>query len=175
MEDTVLERDSTIENIKKTITIAISEIHEEMEEHLETINENTSEIQSNYEHSTELDNKITKLNEKIDEIYNILGKLTGKKLTKIAKYEDIDPLTTMEKNVFLNIYTEDQPITYAELAKKINMSISLTRQYLTNLLEKGIPIQKRYIKTRPYIYLDKKFKNLQAKKNILKIEQKILT
>jgi len=174
MGDTVLERDGTIENIKKTITIAISEIHEEMEEHLETINENTSEIQSNYEHSTELDNKITKLNEKIDEIYNILGKLTGKKLTKIAKYEDIDPLTTMEKNVFLNIYTEDQPITYAELAKKINMSISLTRQYLTNLLEKGIPIQKRYIKTRPYIYLDKKFKNLQAKKNILKIEQKIL-
>ena len=174
MEDTVLETDRAIDNIKKTISIAISEIHEEMGEHLETINENTSEIQSNFEHSTELDNKITKLNEKIDEIYNILGKLTGKKLTKIAKYEDIDPLTTMEKNVFLNIYSEDQPITYAELAKKINMSISLTRQYLTNLLEKGIPIQKRYIKTRPYIYLDKKFKNLQAKKNILKIEQKIL-
>jgi len=175
MEDTVLETDRAIDNIKKTISIAISEIHEEMGEHLETINENTSEIQSNFEHATELDNKITKLNEKIDEIYNILGKLTGRKLTKTAKYEDIDPLTTMEKNVFLNIYSEDQPITYAELAKKINMSISLTRQYLTNLLEKGIPIQKKYIKTRPYIYLDKKFKNLQAKKNILKIEQKILS
>ena len=54
------------------------------------------------------------------------------------------------------------------------MPISLARQYITNLLEKGIPIQKKYIKQRPYIYLDQKFKNLQAKKNILKIEQKIL-
>ncbi|MBW2996440.1 winged helix-turn-helix transcriptional regulator [Candidatus Woesearchaeota archaeon] len=163
-----------LDDVKQKISIAVSEIHEEFEDHLESINENTAEIQSNYEFSCELDNKITKLNEKIDEIYSILSRLTGKKITKTAKYEDIDPLTTMEKNVFLNIYTEQQPITYAELAKKINMPISLTRQYITNLLEKGIPIQKRYIKTRPYIYLDQKFKNLQAKKNILKIEQKIL-
>ncbi len=164
-----------LEVIKQKISLAVAEIHEEFEEHLESINENTAEIQSNYEFSCELDNKVTKLNERIDEIYSILSKLTGKKLTKTAKYEDIDPLTTMEKNVFLNLYTEQQPITYSELAKKINMPISLTRQYITNLLEKGIPIQKKYIKQRPYIYLDQKFKNLQAKKNILKIEQKILT
>ena len=161
--------------VKKKISLITAEIHEEFEDHLEAINENTSEIQSNYEYSCEIDNKLNKLNRRIDEVYSILSKLTGKKLTKISKYEDIDPLTTMEKNVFLNLYTEDQPITYAELAKKLNMPILLARQYITNLLEKGIPIQKQYIKTRPFIYLDKKFKNLQAKKNILKIEQKILT
>ena len=160
--------------LKRKLSLSVSEIHEEFEEHLEAINENTSEIQSNYESMCELDNKITKLNERIDEIYTILSKLTGKKLRKNTTYDDIDPLTTMEKNVFLNLYTEEQPITYAELAKKMNMPISLARQYITNLLEKGIPIQKKYIKTKPYIYLDQKFRNLQAKKNILKIEQKIL-
>ena len=160
--------------VKQKISFVVAEIHHEFEDHLESINENTAEIQSNYELSCELDKKLTKLNERIDDIYSILSKLTGKKLTKTAKYEDIDPLTTMEKNVFLNLYSEDQPITYSELAKKINMPISLARQYITNLLEKGIPIQKKYLNQRPYIYLDKKFKNLQAKKNILKIEQKIL-
>jgi len=56
----------------------------------------------------------------------------------------------------------------------MNMPISLARQYITNLLEKGIPVQKKYISAKPYIFIDPKFKNLQAKKNILKIEQKIL-
>ena len=165
---------SNIDEIKQKISIAVAQIHEEFEDHLESINENTSEIQSNYEYLCELDNKITKLNERIDEIHAILSKLTGKKTRKTTRYEDIDPLGTMEKNIFLNLYTEDHPMTYAELAKKINMPISLARQYITNLLEKGIPIQKKYIQTKPYIYLDPKFKNLQAKKNILKIEQKIL-
>jgi len=164
-----------VAEVGQKIKLAVDEIHNEFEDHLLAINENTSEIQSNYEYSCELDNKITKLNERIDEIYSILGKLTGKKLNTKTKYEDIDPLTTMEKNVFLNLYTEEKPVNYSELAKKMNMSISLTRQYITNLLEKGIPIQKKYIKQRPYIYLDPKFKNLQAKKNILKIEQKILS
>jgi len=163
-----------LDAVKNSISLAIAYIHEEFEEHLDAINENTSEIQSNYEYLCELDNKITKLNEKIDEVYTILSRLTGKKLNKNTSYEDIDPLTTMEKNVFLNIYTEEQPTSYSDLAKKMNMPISLARQYITNLLEKGIPIQKKYIKTRPFIYLDAKFKNLQAKKNILKIEQKIL-
>ena len=162
-----------VDEIKQKISLITAEIHEEFEDHLEAINENTSEIQSNYEYSCELDNKITKLNERIDEIYSILSKLTGKKVRKSTTY-DIDPLTTMEKNVFLNLYTEDQPASYAELSRKMHMPISLTRQYITNLLEKGVPIQKKYIKQRPYIYLDPKFKNLQAKKNILKIEQKIL-
>jgi len=168
------ERASSYEFLGKKLKLAVTDIQEEFEDHLQAINENTSEIQSNYEYLCDLDRKVTKLNERMDEIFIVLSKLTGKKLKKAAKYEDIDPLTTMEKNVFLNLYTEDQPLTYSELAKKMNMPISLARQYVTNLLEKGIPIQKKYLQQRPYIYLDPKFRNLQAKKNILKIEQRIL-
>lgn len=156
------------------IRLAFRQVHDEFEDHLIAINENTDEIQANHAHIAELDNKIAKLNEKIDEVYNTLSKLTGKKIRKMPAFEDIDPLTTDEKNVFLNIYTEAAPLTYSDLAAKLNMSIELTRQYVINLMEKGIPIQKIYKHTRPYIYLDPKFKNLQAKKNILKIEQRVL-
>jgi predicted nuclease with TOPRIM domain len=159
-----------IDSIKK----AFSQIQEEFEEHLAAINENTDEIQANCTSLYELDNKIAKLNDKIDEIYNVLNNLTGKNLRKKPSFEDIDPLTTKEKTVFLNLYTELEPMTYADLAKKMNMPIELTRQYVINLMEKGIPIQRTYKNTRPYITLDPKFRNLQAKKNILKIEQRIL-
>ena len=100
--------------------------------------------------------------------------MTGKKLKKVSAFEDIDPLTKMEKSVFLNIYSEDKPITYAELARKMNVPILVAREHVQGLMEKGVPVRKTFKNTRPFLQLDKKFRNLQAKKNILKIEQKIL-
>lgn len=177
MEDYLFKEEGSnidLKQLQDKLKVAFSYLYKEMDEHLDTINVNGSEIQSNYEYLCELDNKIAKLNERIDEIFNVLSKLTGKKLLKKPKFEDIDPLTTTEKNVFLNLYTEEKPITYYTLAKKIKMPITLVREYITNLLEKGIPVQKTYANTIPHVFLDPKFKNLQAKKNILKIEQKIL-
>ena len=164
----------TLQHLNSKLKIIFSSIYDEFEEHLDSINENSSEIQSNYEFVCKVDNKIAKLNERIDEIHIILSKLTGKKTLKKPKFEDIDPLTKKEKNIFLNLYTEEKPITYSDLAKKINMPVLIVREYITRLMEKGVPIQKTYKNIRPYISLDKKFKNLQAKKNILRIEQKIL-
>jgi len=158
----------------KSVKIAFSQVYEEFEEHLSSINENTDEIQANHAYMCELDNKIAKLNERIDEVFHVLSKMTGKKLNKKPAFEDIDPLTEKEKAVFLNLYTEHKPITYSELSSKLNMSIDVARQYIINLMEKGVPIQKTYKNTRLYLFLDQKFKNLQAKENILKIEQKIL-
>jgi predicted transcriptional regulator len=173
----ILLKEGSIESLKELngkLKSIFSSIYIEFEDHLDAINENTNEIQTNFEYLCKLDNKITKLNERIDEIHMILSKLTGKKTYRKSSLENIDPLTTKEKSVFLNLYTEQAPISYSDLAKKMKMPIPLVREYITNLLEKGIPVQKIYKNTRPYIYLDSKFRNLQAKKNILKIEQKVL-
>jgi ribosomal protein S25 len=164
----------SLSRLNSKLKSIFSSVYQEFEDHLDAINENTNEIQTNFEYLCRLDNKITKLNERIDEIHLILSKLTGKKTSKKSKLDDIDPLTTSEKNVFLNIYTEQAPITYSDLAKKMKMPVSVLREYITNLLEKGIPIQRIYKNTRPYIFLNQRFKNLQAKQNILKIEQKVL-
>ena len=173
----ILLKEGAVESLKELnskLKTIFSSIYIEFEDHLDAVNENTNEIQTNFEYLCKLDNKIIKLNERIDEIHLILSKLTGKKTYKKSKLENIDPLTTKEKSVFMNLYTEQAPITYSELAKKLKMPIPLVREYITNLIEKGIPIQKIYKHTRPYIFLDPKFKNLQAKRNILKIEQKVL-
>src|SRR3972149_3298837 len=101
---------SGLMEIDQRLRLAFSEIREEFQDHLEAINENTTEIQSNFAYLCEVDNKIAKLNDRIDDIYNVLSKMTGKKMKKMPCFDDIDPLTEMEKNVFLNIYAEEKPI-----------------------------------------------------------------
>lgn len=161
-------------DMHEKVRVALKAINEEFEEHLQAINENTQEIQEHYSYVCEIENKIAKLGERIDEIYSILGSLAGKKFVKPCEFEDIDPLTTTEKTVFLNLYTEEDPITYVDLARKMNMPIAVARQHVVCLIEKGVPVHRVYKNTRPHLVLDQRFKNLQAKKNILKIEQKIL-
>ena len=57
-----------------TLRSTFSQIYDEFEDHLHAINENTSEIQENYSYLCGLDNKIAKLNERIDEtIFNLTG------------------------------------------------------------------------------------------------------
>lgn len=59
---------SEIKEIKKELKKNLSSVRDEFEDHLEAINENTNEIQSNYEFLCELDSKIEKLNEIIDKM-----------------------------------------------------------------------------------------------------------
>jgi hypothetical protein len=168
------DKKENIRKINEELKSAFSQIREEFDEHLDAINENTNEIQANYEYLCEIDNKINKLNEKIEEIQLILSKLTGQKLDLKPEYYRIDPLGPEEQKMFLAIYSEDKPLSYMELAKRVGKPLTLVRSYVTNLIEKGIPINKSYVKGRPHVMIDAGFKSLQAKKNIVGINQQIL-
>lgn len=163
-----------LNKIKNVLRDSISSINQEFEEHLDSINENTNEIQANYEYLCDIDNKINKLNEKIEEIQLILSKFTGKSLELQPNHTKIEPLTKAEQKIFLAIYTEERPISYMEISKRMCMPLTLVREYVTNLIEKGVPIHKTYVKGRPFILMEKTFKDLQAKKNIVQIDQQVL-
>ena len=84
-------------------------------------------------------------------------------------------LSDKEKEVFLVLYTADQRvITYREIASGMRESEFLVRTYVTSLIQKGVPIKKKYINGVAYMELSERFKELQAKKNVLKISQKTL-
>jgi hypothetical protein len=147
---------------------AFEQIKEQFEDHLETINENTNEIQSNFEYLCELDRKIDKLSERIDELNNILKKQNGEKVEE--KTFKLQPLTTKEKEVFYALYilTENKRyVTYKEIAKRVSYSQNLVASYITNLVEKGIPVVKKYANRIAYLSLDCKFREIQAKENIV--------
>ena len=54
--------------LDKNLKQAFLKIKREFEEHLQAINENTNEIQSNYEYFCEVDGKMDKLAERIEKI-----------------------------------------------------------------------------------------------------------
>ncbi len=154
----------------KRLKQEIVNMKHELEEHLQAINENTNEIAASYEYISEIENKIDKLSGRIEQLQMHLEYDSG----TIAKRNnfDIKRLNRREQEVFLVIYTledEKNGVTYEDIAGKLSMSVQLAANYVTALIEKGIPIIKRYINSKPRLRLDQEFKTLQIKENILQL------
>ncbi len=150
---------------KKVPSEALEDIKEELDEHLGAINENTSEIQSNFEYLSELNSKIERLSQRLDQIQMFL-----KMKTKEKKYS-ISPLTPNEKEIFLVLYTSenDALLTYSQIAKKVCLPELLVSEYITSLIAKGLPVHKKFVNNTAVISLDPDFKEVQAKENLIQL------
>lgn len=150
---------------------AVKNIKNELDGHLEAINENTGEIQTSYECINEVNGKLEKLAERIESIEMFLQKYTN--FTVVEKSFDVKPLTKTEQHVFLVIYAlEDEKglVSYADIIKKTGLPGYVLSEYISRLMEKGIPLVKKYINNIPFIKLNPEFKRIQAKENILCID-----
>lgn len=155
---------------EEAIKISFNKVKEELNEHLEAINQNTNEVQANFEYMQKLNVKIDKLNEKLEEIRMHLDMIDAPK--NYEQYYDIT-LTIREQEVFLVLYTNMDYINYKQIAKRLGFTENLVGNYLTNLVEKGIPILKRYVGGLAFVKLEPKFKDLQTRENVLKINDRI--
>ena len=145
---------------KTNLSQILEAVREELDDHRESINENTTEIQTNHEFLAQMDEKIDKLAARIDELTMIVKGRSEKKEVKIKA------LTKREKEIFQSIYalgSTEHFITYRAIARNLSISEPLVAQYVANLAEKGIPLVKRYSSSRVYINLDKSFREKQAK------------
>jgi hypothetical protein len=157
------------EKLKK----AFAGIKEEFEEHLQSINDNTAEIQANQEYLNRLDAKINKVQETLEQVELFLGKVAGLNFTHRG-YEDIKPLTHKEKEIFLILYTEPNgTLTFNDIAKRMNAPETVVKDYVSCIIAKGVPLNQRYFNSKAYLSLDEDFKTAQAKQNILEIQQKL--
>jgi len=154
--------DRRINNMDKRLREAFSGIREELEDHLTAINENTNEIQGNYEFMCQLETKIDKLTERLDELQMML--MGGPKHVNVA------PLTMREREVFLVIYANEK-LTFGDIARKTALPENLVSAYVGNLIRKGIPLIKVINDGMEFISLDSGFRALQAKENILGINE----
>ncbi|PIN75145.1 hypothetical protein COV17_04310 [Candidatus Woesearchaeota archaeon CG10_big_fil_rev_8_21_14_0_10_36_11] len=132
-----------------------------LEEHLSSINENTSEIQALFDYLHELDVKMDKLSQRLDQT----------QLTKNIRQEEvsISPLTFEERTVFLALYTEEEPLSYQEIADKTNMPASLVPECVSSLIQKGVPLQRSYCNNHIFFQINKQFKERQAKENVVNL------
>ncbi|MBS3136233.1 hypothetical protein J4401_04710 [Candidatus Woesearchaeota archaeon] len=155
----------------------LEEIKDELNEHLDSINDNTNEISSNYEYLCEIDYKINKISERLDTLQLFLEKNLGFVAAKQPKFEP-KPLSNNEQDVFLVLYTLEEKkgsVTYDDIAKRTGLTAELVASYITRMIEKNVPIIKRYVNNLPYLKLDPQFKMLQAKENILGLSQRTMS
>ncbi|MBW2989221.1 hypothetical protein KY358_02775 [Candidatus Woesearchaeota archaeon] len=154
---------------------AFSQVRDEFEDHLTAINQNTSEIQANYELICNIDQKLNKISERLDKLDLFLQK-HGMDVEEKQQFKPIS-LTRREQEIFLVLYTLEEvkgPVTYLDIARKVCLPEDIVSSYVSNMVRKGIPILKRYKANEAHLTLNKQFKARQAKENILQIEQRRL-
>lgn len=138
-------------------------LKDELDEHRVSINDNTDEIQANFAFLCELDRKIDRVAERVDELCIAIAQ-KPKNEFKIA------PLSARERDVFFALYAlgEVQPfVSYRQIAKKLGVGDSLVSAYVAAIVEKGVPVVKKYDSGIAYIKLDNQFRQLQAKKALV--------
>ncbi|MGM5488412.1 MAG: hypothetical protein ACQESG_05675 [Nanobdellota archaeon] len=152
----------------KQIRQAFDKIKQEFADHLDAINANTNEIQINHEQLCRLEGKVDKLSERMEEITMMLSQLFNEDVPAKDEEYEIGRLTKKEQEVFLLIYDCDET-SYEEIARRGGYTKSLIIAYAANLIAKGVPILKRYENNKVKLYIDKRFKEIQTKHNILNI------
>ncbi len=149
------------------VELVLDQIKEELDDHRLSINETTVEVQASYEEIQNLHNKIDKLNEKLEELSLLIK---GRK--EENQEFNITPLTNKEKEVFVALYSLNEAnefITYRQIARKLGLSEPLVSLYVNSMREKGIPVSKRFKGNSVLLKLDDKFRQEQAKNNIVKV------
>lgn len=149
---------------------AFDKIKQEFADHLDAINANTNEIQVNYEQLCRLEGKVDKLSERMEEMTIMLSQLFNEEIQNPEEQYDIDRLTKKEQEIFLLIYDEEET-SYENLARRGGYTKSLIIAYTANLIAKGVPILKKYENNKVKLYIDKQFKEMQTKHNILNISE----
>ncbi len=167
---------SEVKNLREELKIVFSKIKEELEDHLESINQNTLEIHSNYEYISLLNNKIDKLAEKIALIELKLKELNLNIKTEEKKQKKVENvfLTREEEELLallLNSKRKKSLISYETIAEKLNISKNYATELVNSLLEKKIPIEKKYFDEKIFIEINNSFlKNNEVEYNFITID-----
>jgi len=146
----------------------VSSIREELDDHRQAINENSEETESNFEFLVEVARKVDALAERIDSLALSLSK---EKDSRPAF--EIKSLSAREKKVFSGLYriTEDFPeVSYVQLAALVGVPEEHVKYGITGMIEKGVPVKKRYVGRVVKISLDAEFRQEQAKGNLVRLD-----
>ncbi|GIU69716.1 MAG: hypothetical protein KatS3mg002_0952 [Candidatus Woesearchaeota archaeon] len=150
---------------------AFRKIKEERDEHLESINQLTSELQTAFDYISELELKYEKLKEYIDELMIFKNSIL---LNDKTHFSNIS-LSLDEQKLFqvLYVFGEKEPLSLNFIMKKLDLDNYSFKSLLSSLLNKKIPITKEKIGTEWYFNIDDRFRELQTKEQLIKIHESV--
>ncbi|MDP2749811.1 MAG: hypothetical protein Q8O89_03190 [Nanoarchaeota archaeon] len=156
--------------LKGQVDADLKGIRDELEDHLDSINANSSELDVLHDYLAEIDSKLNKINERLDEIQMFTGMSDR---PEFKHYEKIT-LTLREQEVFLVLYTSNHFITYSDVCRRLSITQDMVKKYIKSIVSKGIAVIEKHSKDELFIALDPIFRDLQAKENIVVLNQSVL-
>ena len=132
-----------------------------LEDHLKSINENSTEIQALFDYFKEFEIKVDRLSQRLDQ----LQLTNGQELEK----NFVLPLNKIEKKVFLVLYTEETPLSYDEIGQRSSQPTLLIPEIISSLTNKGIPFVRSFVNNQMFLRIDTRFKDRQAKENLVNL------
>lgn len=156
-----------LKNIDDKLKKSFSTVKEEMEEHLQAINENSEEISAVYEHLSELDCKMDKLSTRVEQIQLMMKQMIQNQAQMGFKIE----LDFEEQKIFLALYAFGDNLTLTDIARKTNINEIEVEKKLQLMSAKGVNILEKAISSKKYYSLETEFKNLQAKTHLVEIDR----
>ena len=150
------------------IRSAFSIIKDEMNDHLDAINENTSEINAAQDYAHHLEEMILKLGERLDELELRMNDMQGiKKDFSALKTIILEPT---EKDIFKLLYEAKGDLFDSKrIARHLGLTEESIKGFIDGMLIKGIPIITKYFDGKVFLVLDSDFCNLQAKESVIKL------
>lgn len=141
----------------------INNLKKLLQEHFNSINDNTAEIQSLFDYIRELEIKLDKMTQRLDKI-----QLNQSQEPPVAR-PSVLSLNQTEKKIFLILYTEEIPLSYQEIAIRTSLPLTIMPECISSLISKGIPFQRSFFNNQLFFKLDPLFKEKQAKENIINL------
>jgi hypothetical protein len=154
---------SNDDTLLESLKAAFKKVKQELDDHLSTINENTADIQELNETILNVEHKIDKLAERLDELELLMNPK--------FKLDNVE-LNRKEQEVFAALFI-GKGLSLTQLSKVLGITVDAANMYLFNLISKGVPIQKEMVGNVLVFSVDPTFKDMQARRNILKLDQKI--
>ena len=162
MDLRVFALDAQTARLKADFAGAVASIKSELNDHRDAINQNAAEQQLNHEYLSELDVKIEKLAERVDELCAMLGRRVTLDLSGVR-------LTKTEQEVVTTMLALEGPVTAEQVGRASGVSRQQAGQLLYNLQLKGVPLLARNLDGELFYSIDLKFKDLQLRKNVLRL------
>jgi len=163
----VRQKEVEILSLKEQIKSAFKTVQEEFEDHLDAINENTHELQHQHDAISQLNRKISKLNERMDELQLMV------KQVYIDK-RDIS-LNFDEQKIFILLYTHENGfLSFDEIVAKTNFSPDYCRGLVNTMLDKGVGLIREIMDGKLFFKLNPHFRAMQAKENVVDIEPAVI-
>jgi len=143
-----------------------AELREELDDYRSAINQNQEELGTCFEYVKQLERKVEKLADRMEEVAILLGS------SQVRAKAQIAPLNEKEKWIFMALYSlvhERGTVTYKQLAQRLNVTDTLVAAYLASMTRKGVPITKKYVGGVALLTIDPQFLEHQAKTNVLQV------